>query len=363
MKPLGWLALGCVGLALAACQSQAGLPRNTPAATLLITDTQAASASAAWTPSPAASPTPWPGYPEITLAPFPLSAEQLQPTTAPVSSATSLSAPIALGPYDHFYLHWPLSQHNLPPSQRYGVFQETGDNSLPHLGLDVSLNAGTPVLAAGAGEVVWADYGLFYRSPSYLEDPYGISVAIRHSFGHQGQPLYTIYAHLRETRVMLGDQVVAGQVIGLSGNTGQSSGPHLHFEVRLGENSVYFTHNPELWIAPTDGYGVLVGRITDTRDFPLMNRLVEVRNLADRRRINAYSYATQTRLLPDGYYNENFVLGELPPGRYEIAIPHFGIWKRTEVEIRPGAVTYFRFSGNNGYNFDLPASALPGNTP
>lgn len=362
MRPLGRLALGCLGLALAACQNAPAQPSST-LVEAVSADTQAASATPTWSPPPAASPTPWPGYPEATLAPFPLSAAQLQPTSAPVAAATPWGAPLALGPHDHFYLHWPLSQHSLPPSQRYGVFQETGDNSLPHLGLDVSLNAGTPILAAGAGEVVWADYGLFYRSPNYLEDPYGISVAIRHNFGHQGRPLYTIYAHLRETRVTLGEQVVAGQVIGLSGNTGQSSGPHLHFEVRLGENSVYFTHNPELWVVPTDGYGVLVGRITDTRDIPLMNRLVEVRNLADRRRINAYTYATQIRLLPDDYYNENFVLGELPPGRYEIAIPHFGIWRRTEVEIKAGAITYFRFSGNNGYNFDLPAAALPGNMP
>lgn len=361
------LALSGALLALAACQAQAAPPTPSPLPSASETAAQSPAPSATLPEIAAISPTPWPTYPAPTLAPFPLSAEQLQPTAVLAAApAATVGAPLALAPNDHFYFQRPVSSadlRNLVPSQRYGVFQETGDNTLPHLGLDIGLNSGTPILAAGGGEVVWASYGLFFRSEYYLDDPYGISVVIRHGFGHGSKELYTVYAHLREARVTVGEQVVAGQIIGLSGNTGLSSGPHLHFEVRLGGNTVYFTRNPELWIAPPEGHGVLVGRITSTQDVPLTDRLVEVRNLDDRRLYTTYTYATQIRLLPDEYYRENLVLGELPAGRYEVAVPYFGVWKRVDVEIRPGAITYFRFVGNNGYNFDLPAEPKPRNAP
>jgi hypothetical protein len=48
------------------------------------------------------------------------------------------------------------------------------------------------------------------------------------------------------------------------------------------------------------------------------------------------------------------VLGNLAAGRYEVSIPYYGIWYRTEVEIKPGAVTYFHFEGADGYSFELP---------
>jgi murein DD-endopeptidase MepM/ murein hydrolase activator NlpD len=88
-----------------------------------------------------------------------------------------------------------------------------------HTGLDVAGQTGTEVYAAAPGTVVFAEE-LFVR---------GNAIMINHGWG-----VYTAYMHLSEFRVGQGDQVEAGQLIGLVGNTGRSSGSHLHWEVIVG---------------------------------------------------------------------------------------------------------------------------------
>ncbi|MFJ8829822.1 M23 family metallopeptidase [Micromonospora aurantiaca] len=89
-----------------------------------------------------------------------------------------------------------------------------------HAGIDFAMPAGTPIHAAAAGTVVKAgDVG----------DGYGISVFIDHHNGY-----LTHYAHQSRLAVAVGDTVKAGQVIGYEGSTGDSTGPHLHFEVHQG---------------------------------------------------------------------------------------------------------------------------------
>lgn len=87
----------------------------------------------------------------------------------------------------------------------------------PHQGIDMSLKVGDPVYATFDGKV----------RLSKAAGNYGNLVIIRHCNG-----LETYYAHLSERSVQAGDWVVAGQQIGLGGNTGRSTGPHLHYEVR-----------------------------------------------------------------------------------------------------------------------------------
>ncbi|WP_050778171.1 M23 family metallopeptidase [Micromonospora sp. ATCC 39149] len=90
-----------------------------------------------------------------------------------------------------------------------------------HAGIDFAMPAGTPIHAAAAGTVVKAgDVG----------DGYGISVFVDHGNGY-----LTHYAHQSRTAVNVGDKVKAGQVIGYEGSTGDSTGPHLHFEVHQGQ--------------------------------------------------------------------------------------------------------------------------------
>ena len=91
-----------------------------------------------------------------------------------------------------------------------------------HQGIDLAAPTGTPVYATQNGTVVAASYGAWDRS-------YGNMVAIYH-----GNGTYTNHAHLSKIKVRSGQKVKAGQLIGLCGSTGRSTGPHLHFEIHLG---------------------------------------------------------------------------------------------------------------------------------
>ncbi len=360
------LCLSLLGLlALAGCST--ATPAQTPslASTARPSDTAVPTLTAVVLPSATPPPTAtlpsleWPAYAAPTLAPFPLAENELQPTQPVTQGFPAVQAPLALSQYDHFYFSFPVANAHLglySPSQRYGVRQEAGTNRRePHLGLDVGLDAGTPVRAAGDGTVVWASYGQTYNSPYFLDDPYGISIVIRHNFGFNGERVWTVYAHLSSVSVEVGQQVQQGELIGLSGNTGLSTGPHLHFEVRTSTNTTNFTYNPELWLAPPEGHGVLVGRVANERNQLLLNWLVEVRSLDTGELWTNYTYFTALRLRSDPYYKENMVLTNLPAGRYEVAVPLYSIWWRTEIEIKPGAVTYFHYMGRDGYSFELPA--------
>jgi len=105
------------------------------------------------------------------------------------------------------------------------LVRESGRNPTYNPGIDLAVEVGTPVMAFAPGSV------------SYIEGPssigYGCQVRIDH-----GNGMLSIYAHLSETRVVMAQMVAEGQVIGLSGNTGMSTGPHLHFEVRLFDTPV-----------------------------------------------------------------------------------------------------------------------------
>ncbi len=100
-----------------------------------------------------------------------------------------------------------------------------------HRAIDIGVPEGTPVYAADSGFVVYAGWN---------DQGYGKLVIIDHRNGFM-----TYYAHLSVIKVKVGMSVRKGQVIGLSGNTGRSTGPHLHFEIRLNgipRNPLGFLH-------------------------------------------------------------------------------------------------------------------------
>ncbi|CAM5621087.1 M23 family metallopeptidase [Streptomyces griseomycini] len=95
-----------------------------------------------------------------------------------------------------------------------------------HSGQDYAVPTGTPVVAAHGGTVVKAGPNGAGDGPAY-----GNAVVIKH-----GNGVYSQYAHLSQVNVQAGQVVKTGQKIALSGNTGNSSGPHLHFEIRTTPN-------------------------------------------------------------------------------------------------------------------------------
>ena len=101
-----------------------------------------------------------------------------------------------------------------------------------HDGIDIALPKGTEILATGNGKVV--SINNFNR----LEAGFGNYVEIDHGYG-----LVTRYAHLEQINVTWGQKITQGQVIGLSGSTGGSAAPHLHYEViKYGKNLDPFTY-------------------------------------------------------------------------------------------------------------------------
>ena len=89
-----------------------------------------------------------------------------------------------------------------------------------HTGVDYAVPEGTEIIAAVDGKVLVNNWGKAYGTQLVVESKVG------------GKKVWMIYAHLSKLLVKVGADVVKGQAIAKSGNTGNSSGPHLHFEVR-----------------------------------------------------------------------------------------------------------------------------------
>jgi len=134
-------------------------------------------------------------------------------------------------------LIFPLAQATAI-SSNYGwrVHPVHGDRRF-HTGTDFIAPEGTPVVATKSGRVVLADY----------TDGYGLIVGLRHNGKNESR-----YAHLSQIHVKPGQWVEQGTVIGRVGNTGLSTGPHLHFEWRVREGS--------RWIAVNAGKQLLIAR-------------------------------------------------------------------------------------------------------
>lgn len=143
--------------------------------------------------------------PQVNASALKLNEKLLIPGVKPHSPAVRLPSPSATGSA----FAWPAAGRITSAfGPRWGAF---------HAGLDLGVNTGTSVKAASGGTVTFSGNG----------GGYGLLVKISHANGYE-----TRYAHNSKLLVKAGDKVTTGQVIALSGNTGNSTGPHLHFEVR-----------------------------------------------------------------------------------------------------------------------------------
>jgi murein DD-endopeptidase MepM/ murein hydrolase activator NlpD len=283
--------------------------------------------------------------------PVPITLPTPIPSTDPNWRPPPYPEPWAIRLEDHFLLARPISSDevNWPlPWYRYGS-TNFGDRSV-HTGVDIGASRGAYVHAAGPGEVLWAGYGL-YRGQYDPQDPYGLAVAIRHDFGYKDQLLYTVYAHMDSILVWEGQRVQTGDLLGTVGDTGHAEGHHLHFEVRLGENRYFSTRNPELWIVPNEGWGVLAGRVMNSWGKLLTEYEINIRSLVTDRRYVVWTYAQGT-IHPDETYQENFVISDLPAGPYEVKIDFVGRTFIANLYIHPGQTNFMIFNGRHGYTVE-----------
>ena len=362
-----WVGLGMVACGRANAAPPPPAIPPTPAQLAHIPPTPTAEPTAVLSPTPSstpsATPTPSPSplpvgaavrpndIPLLTATPRPT----LDPTQIPILVGTTelrpppLPVPLSIHPDDHYWLARPLPSG----SRNYGLewYPYGNDVLIPelapyriHHGLDFPNPDGTPILAASSGRVVWAGELISNRDGvSY----YGNSIILLHDWQWRGQDVYTLYAHASVLYVQEGDVVEQGQLLGGVGGTGYTSGSHLHFEVRVGENHYYAVRNPYLWLAPYEGWGTLAGRFVDVRGEPIRGAefvVTPLRVTADTSLRRQKTYEDE-RLQPDEVWNENFVVGDLPAGQYRLTMWVVGVdggrrQYENIVEIRPGRTNF-----------------------
>ena len=117
-------------------------------------------------------------------------------------------------------------------TSRFGVSSRIRVST--HTGLDIATSSGTPVLPIAPGKVTYAGY----------KGSYGNLVIISHGMNDKGQKIESYYAHNSRLNVNVGDQVDQNSIISFVGSTGNSTGPHLHLEIRINGEPV----NPQNYL-------------------------------------------------------------------------------------------------------------------
>jgi len=307
-----------------------------PTATIAPTSTASSTATATFTPS---------------VTPSATDTATTQPTAEPTITETlvpSASPTVELLRFvDHYLLSRPIAPQGIDYIDRTYAYGDTQRGRREtHLGVEFANPRGTPVKAAAGGTILYAgsdtdDSVMFGPQIDY----YGNLVVIEHGFQTvDGLPVYTLYGHLDRITVETGQTVEGGDRIGVVGDSGIAMGPHLHFEVRAGDPYDYlYTQNPDLWLFPYPRFGTLAGRVVDS-DGSLLHQIpVEIKALSedasDAIRF-AFTYA-EDRANSTASWQENFTMGDLPIGNYEVRITDDGqVLFQTEVTIESFKTTW-----------------------
>lgn len=263
-------------------------------------------ATPTWTSTPTSSPT-------ATLTHTPAPTDTPEPTLIPTI--------VIAYQVDHYAFARPIADGGMNMiDQTYAYGDTQFGTRRTHHGVEFVNPRGTPVLAVAGGTIVYAgtdDATVYGRDLNY----YGNLVIIEHGVrSPEGLPVYTLYGHLDSIDVETGQVLEQGDRIGRVGDSGIAIGPHLHFEVRVGDPYDFgATRNPELWLYPLARSGTLAGRVTDL-DGDLLEGIAIEFNALDSERIRyAFTYADDT-VNSSIAWGENFTYGDLIEGEYEVRI-------------------------------------------
>jgi peptidase M23-like protein/two component regulator with propeller domain len=235
--------------------------------------------------------------------------------------------------------------------QTYRFGSTMGGNFQQHQGVEFNNPDGTSVHAIGDGVVVFA-------GPA---EQGSNTVAIRHDVrvkGRDGQQLFlfSAYYHNRTLLVSMGQRVQQGDAIAQVGNTGRATNDHLHLEVHaspydsisliVDPNERYprYAVNPELWIAPLEGTGVVAGQVWDAEGRPVPEARVYGLLKAEPQE-TPYSYAETygEHNHPDPVYQEHFAVSDVPPGDYALTVDVNGRRLTRRVRVQERALTWVVF--------------------
>jgi len=348
---LGGLLLGLLTLlALTGCQQEilaSVVAVETAVPAIIITSTPAPQATNAALPppalvvsSPATAPTDMPSF--AAVAPTALEAAQAEmvveetmgeetAVTDPDTPATETSDAAAIPTFtppalpftsadEHYWLQRPIPEGGTVWTDKTYPYGSTRGGTLrPHHGVEFYVEKGTQIIAAAAGAVVTAgnDSLIAYGPHTNF---YGNLVVIQLDATYEGQPVYILHGHLSDIYVTEGQRVDVGQLIALSGASGIADGPHLHFEVRLGQNSYESTRNPRLWLYPFPDYGTVAGRIVRANGSLVEEAPITLDRIDGASRFLASTSYAGTTVNADDRWQENFVIDDVPMGYYEVRV-------------------------------------------
>ncbi len=247
----------------------------------------------------------------------------------------------------HFWLEPPFpGGFNQLYSPGYQFGSTGGGRYRIHHGVDIGNPVGTPVLATASGEVVHAGPD----NPNLLgpyNDFYGNSVVIRLdrklNTSRGEQDVFVLYGHLVSVEVHEGQWVGTGDYLGGVGMTGIAIGPHLHMEVRIGQNSYLHTVNPALWMRPSAYTGTVAVRLLSNtgRTWPAVQlSLYRYEETGVRWYRVVETYPELESIGPDPSWGENGALSHIPVGTYLLTGSVNGEEVRQEITVRDGEMTF-----------------------
>jgi murein DD-endopeptidase MepM/ murein hydrolase activator NlpD len=211
------------------------------------------------------------------------------------------------------------------------------NSAYAHLGIDYLVRYDT-VFSASDGIVYFVGYNPNDTINGYEPGGAGNYIIIQSNWNNRN--LFLLYMHLQKPLISQNQLVTKGQPIAISGNTGNSTGPHLHFELRLNSvnyNSLRSRRNPELWCA-INGNGAIYGKIEGA---PNNTRVDIFPDPKPRPPYTTFSYAltynfNDPYVGSDDIYQENYAIGDVKPGTYTITALG-GLYRRT-VRVSAGQV-------------------------
>lgn len=255
-------------------------------------------------------------------------------TNTPAPTFTPPSLPFTSAE-EHFWFRRPVPDGTAVWTDKaYPYGSNRGGALRTHHGVEFNVDYNTQVLSAASGTIIFAGSDADVALGPH-PDFYGNVIVIEHKSRWQGDPVFTLYGHLNAVEVTVGQEIGVLDPIGLSGASGTADGPHLHFEVRVGENSYSATRNPLLWLYPFPDKAVVAGRITYPDGSPANATAVELIRVDAKNRYQATTTYVDTAVNPDPEWNENFVIDDVDPGFYEVVVRSGSKKYKTEVWVYP----------------------------
>ena len=273
-----------------------------------------------------------------------------------VGSSPALSA--VPSPLRHTWFRRPISlsdQAFIDQTYRFG--STMGGNFQAHQGVEFNNGDGTPVHAIGDGVVVHA-------GPA---EAGALTVAIKHDRRLSSTPghgpgvntplwVFSVYYHNSKLLVKVGDRVKAGDVISLVGNTGRATNDHLHLEVHASpfdstrlivDPAVRYppyNTNPELWIDPLPGTGIVAGQAWDSGGKPVQRtRIYGLVKPEPQETPFSFIETYGPRNHSDPIYQEHFAVSDVPPGEYVLGVEIDGQRVFRRVKVEAGKLTWVEF--------------------